>query len=164
MLIVCAYCGKEADLGLSKVGRARRDGYNLYCNRTCSGLGCRLHKTEVQKKEEKRLYDIDYREKNLDRIKARKSEHHKRTYDPLIASIERKKKMLYHLEYCRSPEYREYKKNYDRKYRDRKNYGDFAEAYHILMKLEIEIEKGMSKYEIRQQNDTINKKQKRGKA
>src|SRR5579862_2812247 len=104
MRFTCAYCGKKAEKEPSAVNRARKAGLNLYCNRRCSGFGRRLGKTKAQLKEEKRLYDIDYRNKNRVRLLAEKKARHKRTYDPAKARVERKKRAKWHLEYCRRPE------------------------------------------------------------
>src|SRR5438046_492055 len=99
----CAHCGKEADKPADHVNRAREAGLNLYCNRRCSGLGRRKpRKTKAQKREEKRLYDIQYR-KNSPTLKARRRAFHLRTYDPVKAAKERKKRAPAHAEYCRQP-------------------------------------------------------------
>jgi hypothetical protein len=127
----------------------------------CAGFGRRKNKTADQKKEEKRLYDIAYREKNLARIKAGKHEWFKRTYDPAAAAIERKKKMPQHVEYCRRPEYKAYKQKYDQQYRAKKIYGEFHESFLILQKIDQEVASRASKYDIALENGTINKAQHR---
>lgn len=79
-------------------------------------------------KEEKRLYDIEYRRKNKDRIKARK-----RAYEQSPPGREMQKRNRIamkqnHLEYCRTDEYREYKKDYDVEHLAKKRYGEFWEC------------------------------------
>lgn len=96
----CAYCRKWTDKSAGHVNRARAAGLNLYCDRRCSGLGRRDGKTKEQKKEEKRLYDIEYR-KTSPTLRARRRAFHLRTYDPVKAAIVRKKRMPQHVEYCR---------------------------------------------------------------
>lgn len=158
MRINCAYCGNEADLHAGHVNRARERGLNIYCNRACAGLGRRSGKTKAQKVAEKAAYDVGYRARNLASIKAKKAERFKRTYDPAQAAIERKKRMPYHVEYCRRPEYREWKSDYDRKYRADKEYGEFAECFLLVMDIRAECLNQMSDYEIRFDKGTLNKR------
>ena len=157
----CAHCGKSADRPAGHVNRSRAQGLRLFCGRKCSGLAKRLHKTTAQKKEEKRLYDIEYRNKDPDARKAQKREYHKRTYDPAKAAKVRKARMPYHVEYCRRPEYKRWKKAYDRKHRAGKFYGSFAEAAMLLNDLNLEINGRMDRHEVRYQNGTTNKAQRR---
>ena len=93
-------------------------------------------------KKAKAEYDRKYRKKNRARIKAEKAAYFQRTYDPVNAAKERKKKMPAHVEYCRQPEYKAWKKKYDKKRRSFK-FGDFAEAHAVLLKLIKEIHKQM---------------------
>lgn len=93
-------------------------------------------------KKQKADYDREYRRKNAKRLKAKKAAYFQATYDPIAAAIKRKKRMPYHVEYCRQPKYREYKKSYDRKKRESK-FGAFAEAYKVLRMLQAEIKRQM---------------------
>lgn len=156
----CAHCGKANDKAASHVNRARAAGLNLYCDRRCSGLGRRDGKTTAQRKEEKRLYDIQYRAKNLEWIKAKKRAHFQRTYDRKAAAEYRKQRMHLHVEYCRRPEYKAWKKEYDRKYRA-KEFGDYAEAYMLTLDLNREIKERTSRHEVKYQNGGTNKAQRR---
>ena len=85
-------------------------------------------------------YDRKYRKKNRARLKAEKAAYFQRTYDPVKAAKERKKKMPAHVEYCRQPWYKAWKKKYDKQRRESK-FGPFAEAYAMLLKLKKEIAK-----------------------
>jgi hypothetical protein len=161
---LCGQCGKPAWQATGAVNRALQGGHGLYCNRTCAGLSRRTGKTAAQKKEEKRLYDQQYRITNLTEIKVRKRAYHKRTYDPAKAAKERKARMSRHVEYCRQPEYRAKKAQYDRRYNMERSYGPFWEAGRVLADLEREIRSLASDYEIRVQNDTLNKLLKRKRA
>ena len=91
-------------------------------------------------KEEKTAYDREYRKRNRSRIKARKAAYFQRTYDPVQAAIARKWRMPQHVEYCRRPEYRVWKREYDEQ-RRASRYGAFAEAWRILKLLRAEIKK-----------------------
>lgn len=138
--------------------RAYEANAPLYCNKTCSGLARRTGITKAQKVANKRLYDMEYRAKNRERLKAEKAEHYKATFDREKERDYRKKNMSRHVEYCRKPAYRVKKSAYDKKYRGRKFYGEFAEAAAILHQLEVEIRKRVEKYEIYSINGTLNKK------
>lgn len=159
----CAHCGKVCDKPAGHVNRARERGLRLFCNRRCSSLGRRQHKTKAQKKEEKRLYDQEYRAKNLARIKSRKREYFQRTYDPVAAAEYRKRRMPKHVEYCRRPEYRVKKAAYDRKRRDAE-YGEFAEVARLTIELNQEIKGRMTNAEIKWENGISNKTQSRKRA
>lgn len=154
----CAHCGKANDKSAGHVNRARARGLSLYCNRKCSGLGRRNGKTKAQRIEEKRIYDLEYRAKNLAMLKAKKKDHHKRTYDPVEAAKVRKKRMPYHVEYCRQPAYRAKKQVYDRN-RRAAEYGEFAEAFQLTIDLNREIKGRMTNEEIKWENRTANKAQ-----
>lgn len=159
----CAHCGKRAEKEAGHVNRSQSLGLRLFCNLRCAGLGRRKHKTKAQMIEEKRVYDAEYRRKNLARIKARKRAYFQRTYDPEKARIERKKRMPKHVEYCRRPEYKVYKSKYDRKYRANK-FGAFADAYLLTVDLNRAIKERASNAEIKWENRTANKAQFRRRA
>jgi hypothetical protein len=89
-------------------------------------------------KKAKAEYDRKYRKKNRARLKAEKAAYFQRTYDPIKAAKERKKKMPAHAEYCRQSWYKAWKKEYDKKHRA-SEYGEFAEAYALLLELLKEI-------------------------
>lgn len=160
MKIKCAHCGKRCDKPAGAVNRSLAAGMRLFCDRRCSGLAKRQHKTKAQRVAEKAAYDAKYRRKNFERIKAGKREHFRRTYDPVKAAIERKKTMKRHVEYCRRPEYKQWKRWYDAEYRA-KEYGEFAEAYKTVVDLNREIKKRIKSYEKHQQNQTGIKAQRR---
>ena len=96
----------------------------------------------MKDKKAKAEYDRKYRARNKKRLKALQAAYFQRTYDPKKAAGERKKKMPLHVEYCRQPEYKAWKKDYDRKRRLAK-LGDFKEAYVALQALKKEIAKQM---------------------
>ena len=93
-------------------------------------------------KEAKADYDREYRRKNRARLKVAHAAYFQRTYDPKKAAIERKKNMPKHVEYCRQPEYKAWKKKYDKQCRSKK-FGDFAEAHQLLVELTKEINRQM---------------------
>jgi hypothetical protein len=160
MKIRCAHCGKASDKSAGHVNRAKAAGLRLYCDRRCAGLGRRKHIPKSVLRFKKKLYDAEYRKKNLARIKANKREYFQRTYDPAKAAIERKKTMPRHVEYCRRPEYKRWKSEYDRKRRDAE-FGPWAEAARLCIDLSRATREVMTDEEIRQANGTFNKTQKR---
>lgn len=160
MKVRCAHCGKTADKPPGEVNRASRAGLRLYCGRRCAGLAKRKGVPKSVKRLLKKLYDAEYRKKNLALLKAKKRAYHLRTYDPEKARIERKAKMPRHIEYCRRPEYKRWKSDYDRKRRDAV-YGPFAEAARLCIELSRATREVMTDEEIRQANGTYNKVQRR---
>lgn len=158
----CGYCGKTLNKLPGEINRARKKGLQLYCNRECSGFGRRTDtRTLEQKKLDKRIYDMGYRENNQQLLKKKKHEYFKQTYDPIKAAEQRKLTMPRHVEYCRQPKYKAYKQQYDAKYRAKTEYGEFWESGMILINFDKEIEKRMDWTEIRTINNVLNKKQTR---
>lgn len=129
MQIACAHCGKVTDKAAGAVNRARKAGLAIYCDRVCAGLGRRKPPKSVeQRKAEKRAYDAARREALADRIKAEKAAYYKRVHDPEKEALARKKRMPKHVEYCRRPEYVAWKREYDKEYRAKQDYGEFWES------------------------------------
>lgn len=91
---------------------------------------------QLSKKEQKRLYDIEYRRKNSEIIKIKKAAYCKTDAGRAMQKRNRTKVKQYHLEYCQTPEYRELKKQYDRKHRAYKFYGEFAECMILCDEIE----------------------------
>lgn len=82
-IVICAHCGADTAKDTSAINRANKEGRPLYCDRKCAGLARRgPEKTAAQKKEEKRLYDLNYRATNPT-LKARKAAYYQRTKDPV---------------------------------------------------------------------------------
>jgi hypothetical protein len=160
MKIRCAQCGKRTEKVSGQVTRAKKIGARLFCDRWCFGASLRKGKTKAQKVAEKRLYDMAYRTKNRQMLKAKKRAYFERTYDPRKAAVERKKRMHLHVAYCRQPRYKAWKRQYDQQYRAME-YGPFADAYLLAVNLNREIKSKATNYEIRIQNQTLNKKQAR---
>jgi len=160
MKINCAQCGKEADKRAGDVERLRARGYKLYCSLRCSGLASRKYWTKAQRTEGKRLYDIAYRKKNAERIAKQKKAWQIANYDPEKQRIYNKKNSQRHVEYCRRPEYKAYKHQYDMD-RRAKQFGPFAEAYKLELSLRREIRERINKHESNQEKGTINKRQAR---
>ena len=94
-----------------------------------------LKKTETaleETKEAKRLYDIEYRRKNKEKIKARNIRYNESPAGRAMQKRHREKQKEDHLEYCRTPEYRRWKKHYDRKNNAKAMYGDFWEVMTLV--------------------------------
>lgn len=157
--VTCAQCGAQSLRRSGEVNRARKAGLRIFCNRACSAVGRRTDtRTQAEKVAAKREYDINYRASNRAMLKAKKAEYFQRTYDPTRAAIERQKIMPRHIEYCRRPEYREWKKGYDRDYRAKKDYGPFWECQVLTLEIREAALAIMSDYEIRLSKGTLNKR------
>lgn len=146
----CAQCGKEVDKDRSAVNRAAKIGAKLFCGKVCFGLSRRVAKEPDQKKAEKKAYDAEYRVKNKALLKDKKAKRYQETRDPEKERVYRQAHMHRHVEYCRRPEYREKKHEYDKK-RNEMEYADFAESWRLLQLLESEIRSQASAYEVRKQ-------------
>jgi len=157
----CPQCATQFHAAQSHINRAARGGSHVYCGRECAGIARRKHKTDDQKKREKAEYDKARRLELADRIKAEKAEFHRRTYDPERAAIERKRRMPKHVEYCRRPEYRAKKAEYDREYRAKMEFGEFWEAAILALDIRRTCLELSDDTEIRRQNGTLNKHQNR---
>lgn len=167
MLIICAFCGQQADKASGSVNRSIAKGAPLYCSKYCSGLARRKHKTAEQKVAEKAEYDRKRRSELRDKLREEKRQARLKLLaenPSLVRAREkasRKKRKQAHLEYCRTPEYRAWKTQYDQRHRARKNYGDFAEAFLTLLEVEAEVSARASRQEVYAQNGTLNKTQER---
>lgn len=159
----CSVCGSVFDVTVGAFNRAAKKGYSPRCSLQCAGIERRSGKTKEEKKAEKAAYDAEYRTARIDTIKARKHEYYKRTFDREKARLIRKSRMPNHVEYCRRPEYRQYKKIYDANRRDIMMYGEFATAARALILLEKEISSNYDWYDIATQKGTINKKLQRSR-
>lgn len=163
--VSCAHCGSTVLKEAGLVNRASKRGMRVFCGRECSGLGRRLVNppSAAERKAAKADYDKKRREVLGEQLRAKKRAAY-------IASLERDEQKVRaaqkanrdarkqsHAEYCRRPEYRKWKSEYDKKYLARKQYGSFGEAAIILNKLISEINSRVSRTEIYRQNGTLNK-------
>lgn len=152
----CATCGKP---NLSPTGTRGK-----FCNKVCFGLSIRKNRTVKEKKEIKRLYDIEYRAKNRERLIREKREYYQANHARFLAmgtakrrTREYKAKMREYLATYWTPELKALKKDYDRKWRARKTFGPLWEIHYLTVLLNQEVKGRMSNYEIRLQNKTLNK-------
>jgi ribosomal protein L24E len=159
MIVQCHWCGKDVEKHTGHVNRAKKEGCFLFCNKVCFGLNRRKPKTEDEKREIKRLYDIEYRKKNNNRIKSRMQKYNASPAGRAMQKRNREKFKESHKEYIKQPKYRVYKKDYDQKYCAKKNYGEFWESSLVLKEIEQVIEP--EKAELKIQKGTYNKSQKR---
>jgi len=142
----CDYCGKESERYVGHINRARKLNAGLYCDRKCASLGHRTNETEEEKKVYKQWYDLFIRvsmtdeEKVIRMMNAAILNQLDYRANPEKYREIRKRKMPKHIEYCRQPKYKEYKKGYDEQYRAKKYYGDYWEAAIALKNLENEVD------------------------
>lgn len=160
MKFKCAHCGRTRDKAASHFNRSRALGLRLFCGRKCFGLDRRKNKTKAQKIAEKRKYDKEYRRKNRATLKVKKRAYHVRTYDPAKQRAYNQQRKPLHVEYCRRPEYKRWKSEYDRQHRAAE-FGAFAEAYRLTIDLNREIKGRATNEQIQWANGTLNKSQTR---
>jgi len=162
--LVCEHCGKQFERRKAEHDYRIKKGITsrVMCSMKCSGQARKDNRTIEQKRADKAAYDREHRKKP--EVKAKHLERAKAFWKSDAGKAKRKARLPLHLEYCRRPEYKEKKKEYDQQYRAEKMYGsEFAEAYLTLLRLDQEIGERMSNHEIRLINDTYNKKQRRRK-
>jgi hypothetical protein len=162
MELTCCYCSITFKVKANNIGSRKKSirlGLPIYCNQKCAGLGRRSNETPYEKKQIKSWYDMFLRESMTedDRIY---DEFQRAVYflidyrnNPDKYKEWRNKRMPKHVEYCRQPEYKEYKKKYDEEYRAKKDFGDYWEAAIVLKNLDKEIDYRESK----RQNKIYNK-------
>lgn len=140
----------------------------MYCSRVCSGLARRNPEklTGEAAKLAKREYDMQYRAARKDLLAEKKKAYYKANEDAIKVkhAAYRSEHMQRHVAYCQQPEYRLWKKEYDKKFLAKKKFGDFAEAALLLQDVEKEIESRATRYEIYQSNGTLNKSLQRKRA
>lgn len=159
----CAWCGKRC------VVHTRTRG--TYCGRKHFGLARRKNRTIWEKKEIKRLYDIDFRRKNRARLKREKAAYHARVHKRVAAKMKKvrqtpeyKRRMRAYLEkYWDHPVRLETKADYDRRWRARRDYGKLWELKYLTVLINKEVKARMTNYELRLQNGTLNKAMNRGR-
>lgn len=167
--IQCSYCGKHSMKENGSITRALKLGANLFCNRTCAGLGRRNNKTDQERKEEKRLYDIEYRADNSELLKVKKAKYFQEQYNPELEAVKRKQyKADYpereqaRLAHMATPECKMLKKKYDRKYKAVEKYGEeWADCAVLALEIRDECLSKQTAYEIRLNAGTLNKSQHR---
>ena len=142
--IKCAWCCKSFPKAVGAYNRAMKIKSPLYCSQKCSGLARRKNKSVKEKKRLKADYDRNRRTEKSDELKSKKKAAYA-IWGPIHREEERQKRkegMPKHVEYCRQPEYKKKKKDYDRKVRVAE-YGEFAESYELLEELVKEIKRQM---------------------
>lgn len=162
MIITCPQCGCLADKPAGAVNRSKSKGAPIYCGKVCASIGRRKpEKPPSQRKAEKAEYDRQYRAKNAGILRKKKADYYQRTADREKEREYRKKVMRRHVEYCRRPEYKAYKSQYDKRYRAQKYYGDFAECALVLRELETAVLDRASRYQLQFESGKLNKAKKR---
>lgn len=156
---VCDQCGDASQKRAGDYNRSKKNGANLFCSRKCAHESRRIHKSLEQKKEEKRLYDLNRRQALGEELRKQKRAYYQRVKveKPEMLKAARQRRMPKHIEYCRRPEYRAKKHIYDRERYAKKNFGEMWESHVAIMAITEEIESRMSKYEVRLKNKTLNK-------
>lgn len=158
MKAICHQCQEEFEVKfIGAYNRSIRLGRTIYCGRTCAGIGRRKFVSKEEKARLKAEYDKIYRSKNIETIKKKKADYFQKSYDPVKARVYRKKIVARHNEYCRRPEYKKWKAQYDKKYLAKKHYGPFWEVSILCLKLEKEVDR----YEANINNQSFGKSTKR---
>ena len=167
--IVCDYCDKTKMKRVADVNRAIKKGAKLYCDRKCAGLARRKNLSDAEKKDQKAVYDANYRRINRDKLRAKKAEWFQRNYDPAKAREDRAQRKRENPEqeakrrrHMASEGYKRHKKSYDRRYRAHKKYGpEWGDCMVLALDIRDECLTQLSDADIRSQAGTSNKMKKR---
>jgi len=159
--IVCAQCGALFNRERGLANRSNRLGMAMHCGRVCSAINRRKEKSVGEKRAEKAAYDKKRRLELATKIKSEKAAYYQRTKDPVREAAIRKKRMPKHVEYCRRPEYVEWKRGYDKVYRAKTEHGEFWEAALLALEIRKACLELTDDTEIRRQKGTLNKHQTR---
>ncbi len=125
----------------------------MYCGKVCAGLARRAPpKSDEQKRAEKAEYDRNRRAENEATLKAQKKAFYEANRERILSqmTVYRKTRMPAHVEYCRRPDYKVKKRQYDMR-RNEQEFAEFAETWRLLQDLEKEIRSQASAYEVRVQ-------------
>lgn len=127
-------CSKPFDISTGHYNRAMKVSGVVYCCREHARIARR--KTTDEKKATKALYDKTI--SVTPERKQKQKEYYKKAYlaNPEKYKQIRKNQYSKHLEYLRTPEYKEWKQKYDRKHLAKKHFGVFWEAALLLNDLE----------------------------
>jgi hypothetical protein len=167
----CEQCGSEASRLTGDVNRARKCGARLFCDRACAGAAKAATRElplpgTPEGRAHKSRYDRERRAKMGEVLREQKREAYRRAVEER-GEVVRSKQRAHreanrerHADYCRTPEYRAWKSEYDRRHRA-KEYGEFAEAHIALVQLQALVDERMTRDEIYAANGTVNKKQTR---
>lgn len=158
VLKICDNCGKEFERLATEVKYREKTQMckHTYCSQECAGLARRSNKAQEDKRREKAEYDARRRILKREEIRLKKAEYYQRTRDPVKEREYRKANVSRHVEYCRRPEYKQYKREYDRQYRS-KEYGEFSDCYLLLIDLQKETRARLDSTESLIQRDIHNK-------
>lgn len=149
--IECSHCGKTIKKSIGHINRAKKIGLKLFCNKRCFGLSRRSNETIKERKFIKAIYDqlltLSMTEEDGELELLQKMVYFQMDYaaNPEKYRKERRRKQASHNEYCRQPEYKKWKKEYDEKYRAKKSFGAYWEAAILLKNLDNEIDYRESK-------------------
>lgn len=94
-------------------------------------------------------------------LKAKHAAYYQRTHDPVKEAAIRKARMHLHVQYCRQPWYKAWKKNYDAKYRAKAHAGEYWESFMLAIAIDKEVKSRMSKEELAVAKGYYNKSQTR---
>lgn len=147
----CPVCGNLTSKEVGAVNRAKAAGLRLFCGRVCAGIARRsaVQKTDEQRRADKALYDAKYRAKRLDVIKARKKQAYLANPPREREAAYRKAHSADHLAYCNTPEYRAWKREYDKVYRAKQEFGEFWESAILMIEIHrAAVEKAGGAYEL----------------
>jgi hypothetical protein len=164
MIVKCVHCGKDTEKSTGHYNRAMKLGAKLFCSLKCCGLNHRINESNDEKVFIKSLYDLFLRisrtDEEVDLEYLQNAVAFQLDYKVNTEKYKeiRRKRMPFHIMYCKQPKYKKYKQRYDEQYRAKKFYGEYWEAAIVLKNLENEIDARQAKRENKIYNKSIKRK------
>lgn len=142
MKITCMHCLGAFEREPGQVRNSARQ----FCSQRCAGFARRKPKLpKAQRAALKAEYDRNYRKMNAARLKREKAAWFQRNYDPEKQRKKNAARMPEHVVYCRKyyadPKRKAHKVRYDQTRRGLLSYGEWNEAWRLLLRLERAIRK-----------------------
>lgn len=155
MKAICKHCGIEFEKSSGHLNRANKLGVPVFCSKQHFWESRRIERSNEEKKAVKAKYDKEYHKTEKRKASARR--YNSSPIGRAMQKRQREKQKQAHLEYCRTPEYRAWKKQYDENYQAKRSFGEFYESGILLKKIAYLVDNR----EANQLKGTYNKSQKR---
>lgn len=136
-VIKCDYCKSDFNIKKKLLKSNKKNGYNCYCSKDCQKKG--RTKSVEEKKEKRKIYDLNYRKNNSKKIKNKKQEYYKeiKNSDSQSFKEQRIKRKIYQKEYIKTKTYKNWKNEYSKKTRCKNRFGEFWESAVIVKDIAI---------------------------
>ena len=159
---LCAFCGAPVQQKVGSINRALKERKPLYCDRVCAGLARRNGLSPPERVAAKAAYDAARRDRLgevlLEKKRAAYYVDHQLSLERSAAQRKKPQRRRYHNEYCRTPDYRATKHDYDvRRYATQAFGEEFAEAALALRSLQLDVDTRITRTEVYAEHGRLNR-------